>query len=217
MATISFFIGADPNNGPPPPDVGWGCQAPAYMVHQSAQDQGHLSHPQHAQPWCHQQVPYCRVLDTHHGPGQDPGCTQEGNGESYSNCVWGGGGIMYHLSINSLILGTLTLSAFIYIYFFFFWTKMCCLTFFYIIYYIFSIIFWNIYLLFFLSHCGTICRRKLGAPCNPLWTAWPPTSSLPLSTVPTNSPRPSRTSSTRMVLLATAKWIRVSLSRKYFL
>ena len=53
-------VGADP--GPSSPCTCGGSQECQGVVHQGAQDQGHLPHPQHVQPGRHPQVPHRRVL-----------------------------------------------------------------------------------------------------------------------------------------------------------
>lgn len=74
-----FFLGSWPDAGPPSPSAGCSSQERLHVVHQSAQDQGHLPHAESVQSGRDLSLSGGRVLVSHAGSGQDTARFETGN------------------------------------------------------------------------------------------------------------------------------------------
>jgi len=86
---VTCGVGAESDAGPSSPRARGGRQEHQGVVHQSAQDQGHLPHAEHVQPRRDAEVPHQRMLVSRKRPREDPDGTAPRNcttDSSYHSC-----------------------------------------------------------------------------------------------------------------------------------
>ena len=82
LLLLSLPKGSEPNRGSPPEGSSGCCQEHPCLVHQGAEDEGHLPYFEPVQHRCDPEVPNCGGLVPCHWPWLHPVCAQKGHGES---------------------------------------------------------------------------------------------------------------------------------------